>query len=106
MPGSSPGMTSFVYNAPHPKKLRLRRTKPPPPHSYSARLLAVADAIDRAGPVVGDEDRTVLVQDDVVGTAEIALIALDPAGRQHVLLGVLAVGTDDDANDAAALVLL
>jgi hypothetical protein len=28
-------------------------------------LLLVADAIDRAGPVVGDEDRTVLVQDDV-----------------------------------------
>src|ERR1700759_1536720 len=106
MPGSSPGMTSFVYNAPHPKKLRLRRTKPPQPHSYSARLLAVADAIDRAGPVVGDEDRTVLVQDDVVGTAEIALIALDPAGGEDFLLGILAVGSDSDAHDAAALGLV
>src|ERR1700761_3913196 len=78
----------------------------PQPRDVTSLLLAVADAVDRAGPVVGHQDRTVLVEDDVVGTAEIALVALDPAGRQHVLLGVLAVGTDDDANDAAALVLV
>src|SRR4051794_34920087 len=42
-------------------------------------LLAVADAIDRTGPVVGDEDRAILVLDDVGGTAEIALIAFKPA---------------------------
>jgi hypothetical protein len=30
-------------------------------------LLAVADAIDRTGPVVGDEDRAILGEDDVGG---------------------------------------
>src|SRR5689334_4298910 len=45
----------------------------------SALRLGVADPIDRAGPVVGHEDRAVLGEDDVVGTAEIALIAFDPA---------------------------
>src|SRR3954453_24089470 len=66
-------------------------------------LLAVADAVDRAGPIVGDEDRAVLGEDDVVGTAEIALVALDPSGGEHLLLGVLAVWTDDHAHEAAAL---
>src|SRR6185437_11884756 len=69
-------------------------------------LLAVADAIDRTGPVVGDENRAVLVEDDIVRTAEIALVALDPAGSEHLLLGVLAVRTDDHAHDPAALVFM
>src|SRR4029079_11642560 len=69
-------------------------------------LLAVADAVDRAGPIVGDEDRAVLGEDDVVGTAEIALVTLDPTGGEHLLLGVLAVGADDHARDIAALVLV
>src|SRR5579859_5873981 len=69
-------------------------------------LLAVADAIDRAGPVVGDEDRTILVQDDVVGTAKIALVAVDPAGRKDFLLWILAIRADRDADDAATLVLV
>ena len=43
---------------------------------------AVADAIDRAGPVVGDEDRAVLVEHDVGGAAEIALIAFEPAAKR------------------------
>src|SRR3984957_8249624 len=69
-------------------------------------LLLVADAIDRAGPIVGDEDRTVLVQDDIVRPAEITLVAFDPAGCEHFLLGVLAVRTDGYAHDPSPLVLV
>src|ERR1700722_19025831 len=69
-------------------------------------LLLVADAIDRAGPVVGDEDRTILVQDDIVRTAEIALVAFDPAGSEHFLLGILAIRADDYAHDPSALILM
>src|SRR5258707_11040420 len=69
-------------------------------------LLRVADAIDRAGPVVGHQQRAVLGQDDVGGTAEIALVAFEPAGGEDFLLGVLAVGPDDHALDARALVLM
>src|SRR3984957_324918 len=71
-----------------------------------ALLLAVADAIDRAGPVVGNEDRTILVQDDIVGPAEIALVAFDPAGSEHFLLGILAIRADDYAHDPSALILM
>src|ERR1700732_4422604 len=60
-------------------------------------LLLVADAIDRAGPVVGDEDGSILVHDDVIGPTEIALLAFDPAGCKDFLLGILAVGIDDHA---------
>src|SRR5271165_5136035 len=76
------------------------------PWPFKFLLLAVADAIDRAGPIIGNQDRTVLGQDDIGGTAEIALIALDPAGREHFLLGVLAVRTDGDAHDASALIFM
>src|SRR3954467_5788836 len=69
-------------------------------------LLAVADAIDRAGPVVGNEDRAILGEDDVVGTAEIALVTLDPSGGEPLLLGILAVGPDDHACDVATLVFV
>src|SRR3954466_4872606 len=69
-------------------------------------LLAVADAVDRARPIVGDEDRAILGEDDVVGAAEIALVTLDPAGGEHLLLRVLAVRADDHAHDASALVLV
>src|SRR3954452_18433516 len=69
-------------------------------------LLAEADAVDRAGPVVGHQHRAVLGEHDVGGTAEIALVALDPAGGKDFLLGVLAVGTDDNALDPRALVLM
>src|SRR5215212_2375343 len=55
-------------------------------------LLAVADAIDRAGPIVGNEDRTVPGQDDIGRTTEITLIAFQPTRCEHFLLGVLAVG--------------
>src|SRR6185437_8436192 len=101
-----PAMTTKKHNAAHPKKLRLRRRSHRSLLIFQPSLLAVADAIDRAGPVVGNEDRTILVQDDVVRTAEIALVALDPAGSEHFLLGILAVGSDVDAHDAAALVLV
>src|SRR5215207_3941038 len=68
-------------------------------------LLLVADAIDRTGPVVGHQDRTILGEDDVVRTAEITGVALEPAGGKDFRLGVLAVGIDDHAFDAGALVL-
>src|SRR5438132_7908736 len=69
-------------------------------------LLAVADAIDRTGPVVGNEDRAVLGEHDIGGTAEITLIAFKPAGSEDFLLGILAVGPDDHALDARALVFM
>src|SRR6267154_2602363 len=69
-------------------------------------LLAIADAIDRAGPVVGDEDGTVLGQHDIGRPAEIALVAFEPAGGKDLLLGVLAVGIDDDAFDPRALIFM
>src|SRR5689334_17559573 len=68
-------------------------------------LLAVADAIDRTGPVVGDEDRAVLGKDDVVRPAEIAGRTFDPAFSKDFRLRILAVGPDGDALDARALVL-
>src|SRR6476620_6223320 len=71
-----------------------------------ARLLAVADAVDRTGPVVGNQQRAVLGEHDVGRTAEIALIAFEPAGGKDLLLGVLAVGADDHALDAGALVFM
>src|ERR1700738_3525594 len=54
-------------------------------------LLLVTDAVDRACPVVGNQDRTILVQDDIGRPAEIALVAFDPAGCELFLLCVLAV---------------
>src|SRR6267378_2582415 len=69
-------------------------------------LLLVADAIDRTGPVVSDQDRTVLVLDDVGRAAEITLVAFEPAGREHVLLGILAVGPDGDPHDPGALIFM
>src|SRR4051794_39414108 len=68
-------------------------------------LLAVADAIDRTGPVVGHEDRAILGKHDVGGTAEIAGGTLEPAFSEDFRLRVLAVGPDDHALDARALVL-
>src|ERR1700733_11508443 len=69
-------------------------------------LLLVADAIDRTRPVVGHEDRAILVEDNVVGTAEIALVAFDPAGCEHGFLGVLAVRIGGDADDTCALIFM
>src|SRR6266850_6203762 len=69
-------------------------------------LLLVADAIDRTGPVVSDEDRTVLVQDDIGRAAEIALVAFEPAGREHLLLGIPAVGPDGDTHDTGTLIFM
>src|ERR1700688_2830582 len=93
--------------APPLSNTKLRPLVPEWPQSLLSRvLLLVADAIDRAGPVVGDENRAVLVENDVVGPAEIALVALDPAGCEHILLGVLSVRTDGDAHDASTLILM
>jgi hypothetical protein len=50
-------------------------------------LFAGADAIDRIGPVVGNQDRAVVAQDDIVGTTEIGLVALEPAGSEHFAIG-------------------
>src|SRR5260370_11849344 len=78
----------------------------PQPLISQLLLLVVADAIDRAGPVVGDEDGTVLGQHDIGRAAEIALIAFEPAGCKDLLLGVLAIGIDDDAFDPRALIFV
>src|SRR6476620_3745314 len=69
-------------------------------------LLAVADAVDRTGPVVGDEDRAVLGEDDVVGTTKIALITFEPTRSEHFLLGVLAVRVGGYTHDLRTLVLV
>src|SRR5262249_44619621 len=95
-----PGMT--IANTKRPRLL-LQATAA---SNGSPRLLAVADAIDRTGPVIGHEDRAVFGDDDVVGTAEIALITLDPAFRKDLLLGVLAVRPDDHTLDPCALVFM
>src|SRR6266480_1741039 len=65
-------------------------------------LLLVADAVDRAGPVVGDEYRTILGEHDVGRPAEITLVALKPTRCEDFLLGVLAIGVDDHAFDSRA----
>src|SRR5882724_8261575 len=49
-------------------KLRPLVPEQPQPPIVNALLLRVADAIDRAGPVVGNQYRTVLGQDDIGGT--------------------------------------
>src|SRR5439155_4194076 len=95
-----PGMT--ITNA----KLRPLVPEQPQPRIVQALLLGVADAIDRTGPVVRHQHRTILGKDDVGGLAEIALIAFEPAGSEDFLLGILAVGTDDHALDPGALVLM
>lgn len=66
-------------------------SRPPQPHKLRL-LLAVADAIDRTGPVVGDEDGAILVEQDIGGTAEIALVTLDPAGGEDSCLAFLPSG--------------
>src|SRR5438132_10781281 len=106
MPGSSPGMTSVFHYSVQDAKLRPLVPEQPQPPIAKALLLGVADAIDRAGPVVGYQHRTVLGEDDVGGTAEIALIAFEPAGGEDFLLGVLAVRADDHALDPGALVFM
>src|SRR6201996_4284654 len=81
------------------------RSKQPRPSNFQC-LFTVAVAIDRTCPIVGDEDRTVLGQDDIVRPAQIALIAFDPARGKNILLGVLSVGVDRHAHDAAALIFV
>src|SRR5258708_27072743 len=95
MPGSSPGMTS-AFHRPFVTIKRPRLPWEQPQPLIFQALLLVADAIDRAGPVVGDEHRAVLGENDIGRPAEIALIAFEPAGCKDLLLGVLAVGIDDD----------
>src|SRR6201988_2251808 len=98
MPGSGPGMTT-KHKRP---RLLLQATAA---SNGSLALLAVADAIDRTGPVVGNEDRSVLGDHDIRRAAEITLITLDPAFRKDLLLSVLAVRPDDHALDTRALIL-
>src|SRR5260370_4946113 len=101
MPGTSPGMTVVRNNRGRGHSFTSSRSL-----LLVQPLLLVADAIDRTGPVVGNEDRAILVEDDVGGAAEIALVAFEPAGSKHLLLGILAVRTDVDAHDPRALVLM
>src|SRR6202011_5849187 len=109
MPGSSPGMMSMFNRScdeNQNRKLRPLVPEQPQPLFFQPLLLGVADAVDRTGPVVGDEQRAILGQHDIGRTAEIALVASQPAGREDLLLGVLAVGTDDDALDPRALIFV
>ena len=69
------------------KKLRLLVPEQPQPLN-ALSLLLVADAVDRAGPVVGDEHRTILGENDVGRPAEIALVALKPARCENFQLVV------------------
>src|SRR2546430_5805430 len=72
-----------------------------------ANALAVADLVDRARPVVGDQQRAVRRHQNIRGSAEIVLIALDPTRGEHLLLGhMLAVLVQDHADDTATLVLV
>src|SRR6266403_1341319 len=96
MPGSSPGMTRAIC-CPATKQQRLRLLVPEQPQPLNPSLLLVADAVDGAGPVVGDEYRTILGENDIGRTAEIILVALKPARCEDFLLGVLAIGIDDHA---------
>src|SRR6185312_15331517 len=105
-PARPAGQDEPCYKRSISQKVEAAVPEHPQPQILQPALLAVADAVDRTRPVVGDEDRAILVEDDVVGTTEIALVALDPAGREHFLLGVLAIGPDGDAHDAATLVLV
>jgi hypothetical protein len=67
-------------------------------------LLRVADAIDRTGPVIRDQQRSIGRLQNIVRPAEIVPLAGDPAGRENLLLGMLAVRIDDHTLDAAALI--
>ena len=87
------------------KKLRLLVPEQPQPLN-ALSLLLVADAVDRAGPVVGDEHRTILGENDVGRPAEIILVALKPARCENLLLGILAIGIDDHAFDPRALIFV
>src|SRR5882762_201149 len=107
MPGSSPGMTRARARSPVRQMKKPRPLVPEQPQPLMIEvLLLVADAIDRTGPVVSDENGTVLVQDDIGRAAEIALVAFEPAGREHVLLRILAVGPDGDPHDPGALIFM
>src|SRR6266852_227599 len=105
MPRSSPDMTTST-RSPRSVNKKLRPLVPQQPQPLTQILLLVADAVDRACPVVGNQDRPILVQDDIGRPAEIALVAFDPAGCEHVLLGVLAVGIGRHAYDAGALIFM
>src|SRR3979409_262368 len=113
MSGSSPGMTTLIKSPSRifNKKLRPLVPEQPQPLIFQLLLLAVvvaavADAIDRAGPVVGNEDRTVLGLDDIGRPAEIALVSFEPAGCKHFLLRFFAVRANDHAHDARALIFM
>src|SRR5258708_37286355 len=70
------------------------------------RLFGVADAVDRTGPVIGHQQRPVLGDQDVGGPTGILLVAGQPALREGLLPGVLAIGLHDHALDAGALVFV
>src|SRR5712664_1098595 len=106
MPGSSPGMTRAI-RCPATEQQRLRPLVPEQPQPLNApSLLLVADAVDGAGPVVGDEHRAILGENDVGRPTEITLVALKPARCEDFLLGVLAIGIDDHALDPRALIFV
>src|SRR5512143_1660089 len=54
----------------------------------SAPLFAVTDAVDRAGPVVGHEHRSIGSHDYISRAPGEIVLALDPSARKHRFLGV------------------
>src|SRR5262249_48157656 len=64
-------------------------------------LLAVADAVDGTVPVIGNQDRAVLHQHDVVGPADI-FVVLEEAGDERLDIPDLAVLVEMHGNDVAA----
>src|SRR5580704_14340969 len=69
------------------------------------RLLLVADPVDGARLVVGDQQGAVRRLKDIVGTAE-DLLVVEPGAGKDGLLGVLAVGVDRDKDDPVAELLV
>src|SRR6267378_2487229 len=88
------------------RKTAATRSRAAAASQIAPSLLLVADAVDRAGPVVGDEHRAILGENYVGRTAEIILVALKPARCEDFLLGILAVGIDDHALDPRALIFV
>src|SRR4030088_1787773 len=59
----------------HKREAAATRSRVAAAPDFQALILGVTDAIDGAGPVVGNEHRTVLGQNDIGRPAEIALVA-------------------------------
>src|SRR6516162_7352208 len=84
---------------------RERRWKRPSV-DQSVRSLRIADPVNRTGIVIGDQNRAVLGKQNVIRAPVIFALRVDPTRGENILLGVLAVWIDRDANDATTLELV